>query len=301
MGIIERFLNYLSAEKQYSKLTVDAYHSDIRQFLLYIGITEESFELNTISSTELRSFVMHLKSEGLRNSSVNRKISTLKSLYKFGLRCGDIILDPTSKLSLLKRERVLPAFVTESDMKLASGNFMLITDDFIRERDTLMFMMIYATGVRISELIAMKIEDISFVNCEIKVTGKGNKQRIVPLVSILIKKMHNYLNLCDKIFCFQKKSLFLSKKGSNISRTEAYRVINQLLKDIGVEGKCSPHVLRHTFATHLLNNGAGIESVRELLGHASLAATQIYTHNNIGILVEKYKNAHPRAKNNNKI
>ncbi len=295
MGIVERFKNYLTAEKHYSKLTVEAYISDIRQFLLYSGIDYNEFVLTQITAIELRSFVMHLMQSGLKSSSVNRKISTLKSLFCYGVRCGVITSNPTDKLSLVKRQKTIPNFVTRSDMERAKDGLLEITDDFVVERDSLIVLFIYATGVRVSELISIDVDDISFTNLEVKVTGKGGKQRIIPLVAILEKKLKNYLKICEKVFEFRKKSLILSKKGRTISRSEVYRVVNQMLTSMGVEGKCSPHVLRHTFATHLLNGGVGIESVRELMGHSNLSATQIYTHNNIGILLEKYKKAHPRA------
>ncbi len=296
MGIVEKFINYLTAEKQYSKLTVSAYYSDICQFLLYIGVEERDFELKDISATELRSFVMHLKEMGLKSRSVNRKMSTLKSLFNYGIRSGYITKDPTQKISLLKQEKNLPVFVPLSDMKRVQGNFLELTDDFITERNTLIFLLIYATGVRVSELVSMEIADLSFEPCEVKVLGKGNKERIVPIIPILEEKIKNYIKISENIFLNRKKTLFLSNKGGIICRSGVYRIVNQLLRAIGVDGKCSPHVLRHSFATHLLNRGAGIESVRELLGHANLSATQIYTHNNIGILVEKYNKSHPRAK-----
>lgn len=296
MLIVDRFINYLASEKQYSKLTVRAYRDDICQFLLYIGVSVEEFELKSISSTELRSFVMSLSEKGLKHSSINRKISTLKSLFGYGKRLGLITVDPTSRLSLLKKERTLPAFVPLSRIENSQADLLAIGDDYLSERNSLIILLFYATGIRVAELESLKVEDLSFETMEIRVTGKGNKQRIVPIHHVLKKKLQNYIFLRSKILQFENKSLILSKKGSDISRSDIYRVVNRQLEVMGVQGKRSPHVLRHTFATHLLNNGAGIETVKELLGHANLSATQIYTHNNIGILVDKYKKAHPRAK-----
>lgn len=294
--IIDKFINYLLAEKQYSKLTVRAYHDDICQFLSYIGVSGEQFELTVVSSTELRSYVMHLSKLKLKHTSINRKISSLKSLFHYGMKIGVITKDPTVKISLLKKESLLPSFVPQSSMDANSTNLLELSDDFVTERESLITLFFYATGIRLAELIDIKICDISFHNMEIKVTGKGNKQRIIPIVSILEKKIRNYIKICEKTFGYENNLLFLSKKGGRISRSDVYRIVNCRLILMGVQGKKSPHVLRHSFATHLLNNGAGIETVKELLGHSNLSATQIYTHNNIGTILEKYKVAHPRAK-----
>lgn len=294
--IIDRFINYLSTEKQYSKLTVCAYNNDLCQFLLYTGISKEEFELAEVNSTMLRSYVMHLSAIKMKHTTINRKISSLKSLFHYGMKIGAIDRDVTVKISLLKKEMMLPSFVPMSNISSNSDQLLELTDDFLLERESLIVLMFYATGIRLAELIEIKIDDISFSEMEIKVTGKGNKQRIVPIVTILEKKLRNYINICEKTFGYENKSLFLSKKGNTISRSEVYQIVNRRLALMGVAGKKSPHVLRHSFATHLLNNGAGIETVKELLGHSSLSATQIYTHNNIGTILEKYKEAHPRAK-----
>lgn len=294
--IIDRFINYLLTEKQYSKLTVHAYKDDLCQFLLYSGISKEEFELSKISSNDLRSYIMHLSQLKLKHTSINRKISSLKSLFHYGMKIGIIDKDPTRKITLLKKESMLPSFVPLSTMNSGTSELLTLTDDFLTERDNLIVLLFYATGIRLAELIEIKVGDISFENMEIRVTGKGNKQRIIPIVSVLEKKIKNYLNICLKIFGYENISLFLSKKGSKISRSEVYRTVNHQLTVMGVQGKKSPHVLRHSFATHLLNSGAGIETIKELLGHANLSATQIYTHNNIGTIIEKYKEAHPRVK-----
>lgn len=294
--IIDRFLNYLLTEKQYSKLTVRAYHDDLCQFLLYIGVSKEEFELAQISSTELRSYVMHLSQQKLKHTSINRKLSSLKSLFHYGMKIGAIEKDPSLKLSLLKKEMMLPSFVPLSEMSRSSENLLVLTDDFLTERNSLILLFFYATGIRLAELIEIKVSDISFELMEMRVTGKGNKQRIIPLVSLLEEKIKNYQKICRNSFGCENNLLFLSKKGSKISRSDVYRVVNGLLSEMGVRGKKSPHVLRHSFATHLLNGGAGIETVKELLGHANLSATQIYTHNNISTIIEKYKEAHPRVK-----
>ena len=297
--VIDDFLNYLLAEKQYSKLTVRAYKDDICQFLLYIDIAEDVFELSAVSSVELRSYVMHLASLKLKHTTINRKISSIKSLFHYGMKKGLISDNPSKKISLLKKERMLPSFIPLSDINKASYDLLLITDDYIEEKESLIVLLLYATGIRLAELIDIEISDISLNKMEIIVNGKGNKQRIVPIVSIIEEKIRNYQKICEKVFDCKKNSLFLSKSGGKISRTEVYRVVNRRLSLMGVQGKKSPHVLRHTFATHLLNSKAGIETVKELLGHSSLSATQIYTHNNIETIIEKYNSAHPRADSEN--
>lgn len=294
--IIDRFINYLLTEKQYSKLTVHAYNDDLCQFLLYSGITKDELELSKISSNDIRSYIMHLSQQKLKHTSINRKISSLKSLFHYGIKIGIINKDPTRKITLLKKESMLPSFVPLSTMNRNTSDLLTLTDDFLTERDNLVILLFYATGIRLAELIEIKVSDISFENMEMRVTGKGNKQRIVPIVSVLEKKIKNYLKICLKTFGYENILLFLSKKGSKISRSEVYRRVNHQLTLMGVQGKKSPHVLRHSFATHLLNSGAGIETVKELLGHANLSATQIYTHNNIATIIEKYKDAHPRVK-----
>lgn len=294
--IIDRFINYLLTERQYSKLTVRAYNDDLCQFLLYIGVSKDQFELTKVTSTELRSYVMHLSQQKLKHTTINRKISSLKSLFHYGLKIGVIDKDPTIKISLLKKEMILPSFVTLSVMNNTTPSLLALTDDFLVERKSLIVLFFYATGIRLAELIDIKVNDISFSDMEIKITGKGNKQRIIPIVTVLEEKIKNYLKICEKTFGCQNNLLFLSKKGKRISRSDVYRIVNTRMMLMGVNGKCSPHVLRHSFATHLLNSGAGIETVKELLGHANLSATQIYTHNNIGTILAKYKEAHPRAK-----
>lgn len=294
--MIKEFITYLEVEKQYSKLTIRAYNDDLKQFIEYIGTNCDDFKINEISSTEIRSFVMNLSSQKLKHSSINRKISSIKSLFRFAMRRGVILVDPTKKITLLKKEQRLPSFVTVSTMEQKRVNLTELSNDFDTERNSLIILMFYGTGIRLAELIELRWSDVSFAEREIRVTGKGNKQRIVPLISILEEKLRNYLNICKKKFEIENNFVFLSKKGCRISRSDVYRTVERELTSMDIRGKRSPHILRHTFATHLLNNGAGIETVKELLGHSNLSATQIYTHNNIGTILEKYREAHPRTK-----
>lgn len=296
--MIEAFLTYLRAEKGYSELTIRAYGDDIRQFVVFFGGQETDFRPETVTFADIRSWIMSLSEAGMSPKTVNRKISSLRSFYRYLLRNGDVQTLPFKKITLLKTPKRLPVFVEESRMTAIIRAVTEPTDDFETERDSLIVLLFYATGIRIAELIGITDDDCILDSGELKVTGKGNKQRIVPLLPGVVSRIKRYLSLRNRqIVCTnEKKFLFLTDKGERISRTAVYKVVTQTLGFFGVQGKRSPHVLRHTFATHLLNNGAEIKSIQELLGHANLMTTQIYTHNTIERVKEIYQKAHPRAK-----
>ncbi len=296
--MIEAFLTYLRAEKGYSELTIRAYGDDIRQFVVFFGGQETDFRPETVTFADIRSWIMSLSEAGMSPKTVNRKISSLRSFYRYLLRNGDVQTLPFKKITLLKTPKRLPVFVEESRMTAIIRAVTEPTDDFETERDSLIVLLFYATGIRIAELIGITDDDCILDSGELKVTGKGNKQRIVPLLPGVVSRIKRYLSLRNRqIVCTnEKKFLFLTDKGERISRTAVYKVVTQTLGLFGVQGKRSPHVLRHTFATHLLNNGAEIKSIQELLGHANLMTTQIYTHNTIERVKEIYQKAHPRAK-----
>ena len=297
--MIETYLTYLRAEKGYSELTIRAYGDDIRQFLAYYGVPEEQFRPQEVTSIDLRSWIMSMTEAKMSPHSVNRKISSLRSFYRYLVRKGDVSILPFKKISLQKTPKRLPVFVEESRMQAILDAIIEPSDDFETERDSLIILLFYATGIRIAELIGITDNDYSLHTGELRVTGKGDKQRIVPLLPGVVRKMTHYLSLRNAgIICKSgNNSLFLTDKGERISRTAVYRIVTETLALFGVQGKRSPHVLRHTFATHLLNNGAEIKSIQELLGHANLMTTQIYTHNTIERVKEVYQKAHPRAKN----
>ena len=296
--MIEAFLTYLRAEKGYSELTIRAYGDDIRQFVVFFGGQETDFRPETVTFADIRSWIMSLSEAGMSPKTVNRKISSLRSFYRYLLRNGDVQTLPFKKITLLKTPKRLPVFVEESRMTAIIRAVTEPTDDFETERDSLIVLLFYATGIRIAELIGITDDDCILDSGELKVTGKGNKQRIVPLLPGVVSRIKRYLSLRNRqIVCTnEKKFLFLTDKGERISRTAVYKVVTQTLGLFGVQGKRSTHVLRHTFATHLLNNGAEIKSIQELLGHANLMTTQIYTHNTIERVKEIYQKAHPRAK-----
>ena len=294
--MIERFLTYLEVEKQYSELTRRAYGDDLRQFLLYYGVAEASFDPSSVKHTDIRGWIMQMSETDAEPASINRRISSLRSFYKYLLKQGAVENDPCAKLHSLKKKRRVPSFVESSRMAKFIDELLVCSEDYRKEKESTVFLLLYATGIRLAELIDIRLSDLSLAQQEIKVTGKGNKQRIVPLPSGLLDKLRHYLFLRRNICGSRENYLFLSNSFRKISRSEVYRISGRILAWMGVEGKRSPHVLRHTFATHLLNAGAGIETVKELLGHSRLSTTQIYTHASIDELLKCYERAHPRAR-----
>lgn len=294
---IARFGDYLRSERRYSPLTVRAYTDDLEQFVAYLGGPMGDFDPRSVQYSDIRSWIMYLADQKMAARSVNRKLSSLSRFYRYMLRTGLCTSDPTSRVRSLRQPRQLPNFVEQSRTDDLAPRLAEPTADFTTERDTLIILVLYATGLRLAELIGICLEDISYATAELKVLGKGDKHRIVPLLPIVLKKIENYLPLRAEIICKAEKNfLFLSNKGTKIARTSVYNIVNRTLAAAGVQGKRSPHVLRHTFATHLMNHGVEIRTIQELLGHESLSSTQIYTHNSIDKLKEVYHNAHPRAK-----
>ena len=290
------FLKYIEYQKKYSSNTVNSYANDLNAFFAFC------FDNNFIKSQDeiisdykiIRKWIAKLSSEGLNSKSINRKLSTLRSYYNFLQRENLIDFNPVSKISRLKTEKKLPDFVSEERLNLLlDGN--IFQDNFEGTRDNLILELLYGTGMRRAELINLKITDIDFVKENIKVTGKRNKQRIIPFpgkISVILKKYIEYRNKIDSDNDF----LIITKSGKQVYPNLIYRTVKKYLALVSTKKKKSPHTLRHSYATHLLNNGADINSVKELLGHANLAATQVYTHNTFEKLNRIYKQAHPRAK-----
>jgi integrase/recombinase XerC len=292
---IQHFIDYLKFEKRYSAHTVRSYHDDLLQFHQFLLLQFGGVSLNEISSPFIRSWLASLKDKDITSKSINRKISSLKSFFKYLLRTGILVQTPMTNIISPKIGKRLPAFVDQKDIKtlLSAVEF---PDDWQGGTDKLLLAVFYNTGMRLSELINLRENQIDFGNCSIKVIGKGNKERIIPISPRLSKQIKEYINDKRKeLEQFDKLYLLVNGKGKKLYPKYAYLAVKKYLSEITTIEKKSPHVLRHSFATHLANNGADLNSVKELLGHSSLAATQIYTHNTIEKLKDIYKKAHPKA------
>lgn len=294
-NVVDSFLLYLGDVKKSSPHTVLSYQNDLNTFLDYCKDQYEITSIESINHLIIRSWIMELKSNGISNSSINRKISALKSFYKYLRRKEIVIINPMVKVQSLKKSKRLPSFVPISKMQhLQEEN--LIQDSFSALRDELIIMILYMTGIRRSELINIKFSDINPSRQEIKVLGKGNKERLCPITQEVLDKIDTYSALKDKEFGeLEHPYLLITDKGKPCYPKLIFNVVSRALKKINASEKTSPHVLRHTFATHLSANGAELNAVKELLGHASLAATQVYTHNTIDRLKTEYKKAHPKG------
>jgi len=286
---ISDFLNYLQVEKRYSDHTVVAYQNDLSEFKEFVQPTP----LAEVEHKIVRSYIYYLKEEDLSNTTINRKISALRTFYKWLERNGNVEKNPLAKTMLLKQPKRLPSFVKETEIVKVDNMEVFSEETFSVLRDKLIFELFYQTGVRLSELIELKTSDIH--GTSIRVLGKRNKERIIPIsleLNTLIKKYLSSRNLLE-IKC---SNVFVKEDGNKLYEKFVYRKINSYLSVLTNVEKKSPHVLRHTFATHLLNNGAGIEVIKSLLGHADLRATQVYTHNTFGQLKDIYSQAHPRGR-----
>lgn len=289
------FLSYLKSEKRYSDHTLKAYDSDISQFELFLKAQFPEQTLKTLSSIHIRSWLVHLKEEGNSNRSINRKSASIKSLYKFALKKGLVSSNPSDAIRAPKIKKKLPVFIP-SDILNGLFDQSHFSEDFSGQRDKLVIELLYGTGIRLSELIELKKDDINYHQSVIKVLGKGNKDRVIPLHKELIKSIKNYTDLQEKMVRENANNyLILRDDGQKAYPVLIYRIVKKYLDLITTVEKKSPHVLRHTFATHLLNKGADLNAIKDLLGHENLAATQVYTHNSLEQLKSIFKKAHPKA------
>lgn len=290
------FLKYLELEKRFSAHTIKAYQSDLFQFFAYL---EETYSLTSILEVRhfhIRAWVVELMQNKITPRSINRKLSTLKTYFKFLKRRKEIQENPMLKVIAPKVGKRLPVVVKEIELEnlFEKINF---GEGYAAVRDEMVMEMLYSTGMRRSELINLTPNDLDFFNNQVKVLGKGNKERLIPFARPLADRLKNYLDIRNDEFGLSlTESLFLTEKGKEMYPKLVYNLVKKYLSQITTVEQRSPHVLRHSFATHLSNNGADLNAIKELLGHSSLAATQVYTHNSIEKLKKVYQQAHPKAK-----
>ena len=296
--MIEGFLNYLTHERAYSLHTVKGYESDLREFGAYLANTENVLELADVDADLIRRWAVKLMEGGCKATSVNRKLSALRTFYKYLLRQGEIEVSPMQNVRGPKKKKPLPQFVREADMDR-------LLDDALRDdswqgvRERVIIQLFYETGIRLSELVGLDEEDVDFARKAIKVMGKRNKQRVVPLGDGLVQSLKVYIEKKSEEFgcssVLNPQPLFVTDKGTRVYPGWVYLLVRRNLSQVVTLKKRSPHVLRHTFATAMLNNSADLEAVKELMGHESVSTTQIYTHTTFEELKKVYSQAHPRA------
>jgi len=287
----DNFIQYLQFEKRLSGHTLVAYTNDLTQFFKFLDTTYEIKNISEVNHTAIRSWIVSLMEQKITPRSVNRKITTLKTFYKFLLRQGVLVESPMLKILSPKTSKRLPDFVEKEKMDELIDNSGF-GDDFEGRRNKLIIELFYATGIRLSELINLKTSDVNLHSGQLKVLGKRNKERIVPFSNELKRSIEDYLEIkidSDVV------EFFVSNSGKKLYEKFVYRLVNNYLSMVTTADKKSPHVLRHTFATHMLNNGADLNAIKELLGHANLSATQVYTHNTVEKLKNIHKQAHPKA------
>lgn len=305
---IARFGRYMEAERRCSASTVDIYTRDLRGFEAYMRDSGEGeadvavyLDPAAVTLADVRGWVMREVEAGIAAGSVNRKISTLRSLFRYLMRERVVHSNPVHDIKALRTGRHLPTFVEQGRMEQLVQVLEEPSEEFSIERDAMVVLMLYGCGLRRSELAGLTLESIDLSGRTVRVMGKGSKERLVPLLPGVAERLEHYLRIRgqEKICETDRNCLFLTNKGKGIAPGGVYTIVREYLSMAGVQGKRSPHVLRHTFATHLMQHGASVRVVQQLLGHASLAATQVYTHNTIESLKATYNNAHPRAALNN--
>ena len=293
---ISSFLQYLQYEKNYSAHTVAAYESDLRQFMLF-ACGEEPFHPETMDTKIVREWIISLMDEGYSSLSVNRKLSSLKAFYRYLYRYKHIDHNPLKKIAGPKTHKALPYFVKDKDMASLLPDWTEEEEKtFENERNKTILDVFYSTGMRCAELVGLKEEDVDFGAQLIKVTGKRNKQRLIPFSMLLKTSLLDYRNIRDeKVPLREADAFFTRNNGRPLTNNMVYHIVRKKLTEVPNLSKRSPHVLRHTFATSMLNNGADLNAVKELLGHASLSSTEVYTHTTFEELKKTYHLAHPRA------
>jgi integrase/recombinase XerC len=292
---IETFLSYLSHEKRYSPHTIISYQNDLCQFSDYLKLT---FELDLLEAkyAQVRDYMVYLMNNDIGANSVGRKMSALRSFYKYNQRQGVIASNPLAQIKSPKAAKPLPVFINDQKLDQLLDSEVLFDESFSSQRDKVLLEVLFGTGMRLAELITLKDSDVDFYEGTVKVLGKGGKQRIIPLPKPLIFMLREFIHL-KSLQNFDNKSdaLIVNNKGKSANRAFIYSTVKSYLTYVSTQDKRSPHVLRHSYATSLLNRGADLNAIKELLGHASLASTEVYTHNSIERLKTIYKQAHPKA------
>ena len=308
--MLNDFQRYLTTERRYSPLTVRNYIRDVERFVAWWSETSgEPFDATKVDRDHLREWIVWRSEEGkgkapagrhvkLKAASLNRELCSLRAYFRFLTRRGVIAKDPAHAIAALRTPKRLPSFVPETRMETIVDRCRDTAEDFETLRDRLIVVFFYATGLRLAELVAIDVDDFSDDWRSLRVVGKGDKERLVPILDPLVDQILAYRDAISRqqICKSGEKALFLTCKGVRVSRSKVYRVVQKALQEGGVQGKKSPHVLRHTFATHLMNAGADMREIQELMGHSSLQSTQVYTHNSIARLSEIYAVAHPRQR-----
>ena len=285
--LVNFFLDHLRIERRLSAHTVISYTTDLDQFLAFI----EPETLPDIQAHQIRQWLISLSDDAIQNRSINRKLATLRTFFKFLMRRGDIQENPMGAIKMIKVSKKLPQFIRETDMQGLWEQKPMDSNSFAEVRDQLILYLLYGTGIRLAELISLQKSHVNLLAGTIRVLGKRNKERIIPIPKRISEWILHYQNLCK----FEHTHLLLTDKGEKLYPMFVQRLVKKQLGDISTLEKLSPHVLRHTYATHLLNRGADLNAIKELLGHANLAATQVYTHNSMEKMKEIYQQAHPKA------
>ena len=294
MGYLINFLHFIEFEKRYSPNTIISYKNDLTQFYIFLNITDktENDIIKNIDFRDIKEWIYSLSEQNITNKTINRKISTLKKYYKFLLREGIVNKNPLTKIISPKQPKKLTKFVNQEQINILLDD-SLFDSSKNKQTDKLIISLLYGTGMRLSELINLKINDVLFSEKKLKVLGKRNKERFIPLHDKLLTDLKNYFTYRTSLNP-DNNYILQTLKGKQLYHKYVYRVVNKYLTLVTTIDKKSPHILRHTFATHILNNGAELNAVKELLGHSNLSATQIYTHNTFEKIKNIYKQAHPR-------
>ncbi len=290
---IENFLHFIQIEKRYSSNTITSYKKDLEQFQVFLHLQYADVPIERAVFHQIRSWVVYLMQKGVNPKSINRKLSTLRSFYKYLLRNGVIRQNPMQGLQGPKTAKRNPAFVPETAMEQLLDK-LVFPDGFEGIRDRALLETFYFTGIRRAELMGIRHQDIDFSMHTLKVIGKRNKERLIPLSPVLEEILKTYIREKNNAG-FTSESLFVNNNGKPIQSRLLYSIVHKYLSAVTTIDRKSPHVLRHTFATHMLNNGAELDAIKEIMGHASLAATQVYTHNSLEKLKQVHKKAHPRS------